>query len=134
MVGCNRNYSSPNTRGSVKFLTLALAVVILILQVRLLSSDGGVGEWFSLQSKLEQLQTQIQTLEKQNALLKKEVTALQSNPRSIETLARQKLGMIAEDEVFIKVIELPSESQQKGSVDAEPVSDTNDEPLMAAPE
>lgn len=123
----------PNTRGSVKFLTLALAVVILILQVRLLSSDGGVGEWFALQSKLEQLQTQIQSLEKQNALLKKEVTALQSNPRSIETLARQKLGMIAEDEVFIKVIELPSESQQRTTVEAEPVSDADAEQVMVAP-
>lgn len=123
----------PNTRGSVKFLTLALAVVILILQVRLLSSDGGVGEWFALQSKLEQLHTQIQSLEKQNALLKKEVTALQSNPRSIETLARQKLGMIAEDEVFIKVIELPSESQQRTTVEAEPVSDADAEQVMVAP-
>ncbi|PLA73672.1 septum formation initiator [Hydrogenovibrio sp. SC-1] len=117
----------------MKFLTLAFAIVILILQVRLLSSDGGVGEWFALQSKLEQLQTQIQSLEKQNSLLKKEVTALQSNPRSIETLARQKLGMIAEDEVFIKVIELPNESQQRVNINAERVSGTNDEQLIAAP-
>lgn len=106
MVGHNRYRLTK--RDSVKFLTLALAIIILMLQIRLLSSDGGVGEWFELQSKLEQLQSQIQSLEKQNALLTKEVSALQSNPAAVETLARQKLGMIAEDEVFIKVIELPN--------------------------
>ena len=103
-----RSILSLKSRGFVKFITLALAIIILVLQVRLLSSDGGVGEWLSLQSKLDQLQRQIDTLETQNILLKKEVVALQSSPKAIETLARQKLGMIAEDEVFVKVIELPS--------------------------
>ncbi|PIQ02756.1 MAG: septum formation initiator [Piscirickettsiaceae bacterium CG_4_9_14_3_um_filter_43_564] len=93
----------------MKAFMLALAIIIFILQIRLLSSDGGIGEWVSLQSKLDDLQTEIEALEKRNALLKKEVTALQSSPKAIETLARQKLGMIAEDEVFIKVIELPSQ-------------------------
>lgn len=96
----------------MKFITLALAIIILVLQIRLLSSDGGIGEWFSLQSKLEQLQMQVDDLAKQNTLLKKEVKALQSSPNAIETLARQKLGMIAEDEVFIKIIELPRYSPE----------------------
>lgn len=114
----------------MKVIILALAIIILVLQIRLLSSDGGVGEWVSLQSKLDQLQRQIDTLETQNILLKKEVVALQSSPKAIETLARQKLGMIAEDEVFIKVIELPRRPSNK-LIDppAEPaINKTLDEP------
>lgn len=105
----------------MKFITLALAIIILVLQIRLLSSDGGIGEWFSLQSKLEQLQTQVDDLAKQNTLLTKEVKALQSSPNAIETLARQKLGMIAEDEVFIKIIELP-----RSSPEVQVIQPTND--------
>ena len=48
-------------------------------------------------------------LRESNRLLKKEVQELQSSTKIIETIARQKLGMIKNDEVFIKVIELPAE-------------------------
>jgi cell division protein FtsB len=93
----------------VKKLYLALAILIVILQARLLSSEGGLGELFSLQ---EQLKTQEHALEQQRLLnikLAEEVKSLQTNPQSIETLARQTLGMVKEDEVFIQVIELKSE-------------------------
>jgi cell division protein FtsB len=73
----------------LKIIYIALAIVILILQVRLLSSDGGVGELISLQKNLDDLQ---------------------SSTQAIETIARQKLGMIGEDEAFIKIIELPKSS------------------------
>ncbi|MGC9385355.1 MAG: FtsB family cell division protein [Hydrogenovibrio sp.] len=91
----------------MKIIYIAFAIVILILQVRLLSSDGGVGELMSLQNKLDAFQAKIDALEHQNFLLRKEVKDLQSNTQAIETIARQKLGMIGENEVFIKVVELP---------------------------
>lgn len=94
----------------MKTILIVLGVIILVLQVRLLSSDGGVGELVSLQKKLADLQVEIDSLEQDNALLKKEVQDLQSNTKAIETIARQKLGMIKENEVFIKVIELPREA------------------------
>jgi len=92
----------------VKKIYLAFAILIVILQARLLSSDGGLGELFALQ---EQLNTLEQSLEEQrliNARLESEVKSLQTSPQSIETLARQTLGMVKKDEVFIKVIELKS--------------------------
>lgn len=92
----------------MKTIYIVLAIVILILQIRLLSSDGGVGEYFTLQKQLDTLQTQIDDLEARNAILKQEVQSLQSNTDAIETIAREKLGMIGQDEVFIKVIELPT--------------------------
>lgn len=91
----------------MKAIYIVLAVFILILQIRLLSSDGGVGELLSLQNKLDELHVKIDVLEDNNALLRKEVQDLQSSTEAIETIARQKLGMIAKDEAFVKVIELP---------------------------
>lgn len=90
----------------MKAVFITLGIVILLLQIRLLSSDGGVGEYFSLQSKLEILQAENNQLMQTNLKLKKEVIELQSSSESIEAIARKKLGMVAEDEVFIKVIKI----------------------------
>lgn len=90
----------------MKKLYLALAILIVILQARLLSSDGGLGELFALQEQLKILETSLEEQRVINAELAEEVKSLQSNPVAIETLARQTLGMVKKDEVFIKVIEL----------------------------
>jgi len=94
----------------VKKLYLAFAILIVILQVRLLSSHGGLGELFSLQDQLKTLEKSLEEQRLINAKLAEEVKSLQSNPKSIETLARQNLGMVKKDEVFIKVIELKPDS------------------------
>ncbi|MEA1989166.1 MAG: septum formation initiator family protein [Pseudomonadota bacterium] len=94
----------------MKKLYLALAILIVILQARLLSSDGGLGELFSLQEQLKTLESSLEEHRLLNAKLAVQVKALQENPLSIETLARQNLGMVKKDEVFIKIIELQSES------------------------
>lgn len=90
----------------MKKLYLALAILIVILQARLLSSDGGLSELFSLQDQLKTLENSLEEQRLLNAKLSEQVKTLQENPLSIETLARQSLGMVKKDEVFIKVIEL----------------------------
>ena len=94
----------------MKKLYLALAILIVILQVRLLSSDGGLGELFTLQEQLTSLESDLEAQRMLNAELAKEVAALQVDPAAIETIARQTLGMVKQDEVFIKVIELSPET------------------------
>ncbi|BCN93415.1 hypothetical protein THMIRHAM_12000 [Thiomicrorhabdus immobilis] len=93
----------------MKKLYLALAVLIVILQARLLSSEGGLGELFSLQEQLKTLETSLEEQRLVNARLAEEIKSLQTNPSAIETLARQNLGMVKKDEVFVQVIELKSE-------------------------
>jgi len=106
----------------VKKLYLALAILIVILQVRLLSSEGGLGELFSLQEQLKTLESSLEDQRLINAKLAEEVKSLQSNPLSIETLARQNLGMVKKDEVFIKVIEL-----KPGDVSTKTISPENNQ-------
>lgn len=90
----------------MKKIYIALAILIVVLQARLLSSDGGLGELFVLQDQLKTLEASLGEQRLENVKLAKEVKSLQTNPSAIETLARQNLGMVKEDEVFVQVIEL----------------------------
>lgn len=96
----------------MKLLFILLALIILILQARLLYSEGGVSELFALQKQLSQLEIELQQQQALNAQLAEEVKLLQTQDRAIETIARQTLGMVAKDEVFVEVIELPAEAEQ----------------------
>ncbi|VAW46152.1 hypothetical protein MNBD_GAMMA03-783 [hydrothermal vent metagenome] len=94
----------------MKKIYIALAILILILQVRLLSSNGGLGELFALQEQLKTLESSLEEQRLVNAKLAQQVKELQNDYASLETIARQTLGMVKKDEVFIKLIELkPSE-------------------------
>lgn len=90
----------------MKKIYLALAFLIFILLARLLSSDGGLGELFALQEQLKKLESSLEQQRLVNAQLAQQVKDLQTDSASIETIARQTLGMVKKDEVFIKVIEL----------------------------
>ncbi|WP_373017122.1 septum formation initiator family protein [Thiomicrorhabdus sp.] len=92
----------------MKRLYLVLGLIIVILLARLLSSNGGIGELFSLQNQLTQLENQLAEQQRLNAELSQQVKDLQTQNSAVETLARQTLGMIAKDEVFIEVIETKS--------------------------
>ena len=94
----------------MKKIYIALAVLILILQARLLSSDGGFGELFALQEQLKTLESSLEEQRLLNAKLAQQVKALQNDHASLETIARQTLGMVKKEEVFIKVIELKPSS------------------------
>jgi cell division protein FtsB len=89
---------------------VVLGAIVFLLSIRLLSSNGGISDYLSLQKKLDDLEVKVQQLESRNSELKKDVYVLQSNNKSIETIARQKLGMIGKDEAFVKVIELKPEA------------------------
>ena len=88
----------------MKLIFSILGLVIFILVIRLLSSEGGISEYQQLSLKLSEIESENDTLRESNLILKKEVQELQSDTKMIESIARQKLGMIKENEVFIKVI------------------------------
>jgi len=88
----------------MKLIFSILGLVIFILAIRLLSSEGGISEYQQLSLKLSKIESENDSLRESNLILKKEVQELQSDTKMIESIARQKLGMIKENEVFIKVI------------------------------
>jgi len=103
----------------MKILYVSLALIILVLQARLLSSEGGVSELFALQKQLTQLEVELAHQQALNKQLSSEVTLLQNDDKAIETIARQTLGMVGKDEVFIEVIELPEKTVTEPSIQTE---------------
>ncbi|MBD3755146.1 MAG: septum formation initiator family protein [Gammaproteobacteria bacterium] len=95
----------------MKKIVVILSLIIVVLLARLLSSNGGLGELFSLQTQLSELETQLQQQERENAELLQQVQDLQSQNSAIETIARETLGMIGQDEVFVEVIELKDSAE-----------------------
>lgn len=94
----------------MRILLIILAVLLFLSLTRLLSSNGGLGEYFSLESRLSELESQVQTQADTNSLLKREVYDLQAGSAAIETIARQSLGMVGADEAFIQILEVPPSS------------------------
>ena len=83
--------------------TLALVVLIALLQYPLWLGKGG---WIRVWDYERQLQAQRQAnqkLEQRNAGLDSEVRDLKSGLDAIEERARYELGMIKEGEVFVQV-------------------------------
>ena len=83
--------------------TLALVVLIALLQYPLWLGKGG---WIRVWDYERQLQAQRQVnqkLEQRNAGLDAEVRDLKSGLDAVEERARYELGMIREGEVFVQV-------------------------------
>ncbi|MBV8801507.1 MAG: septum formation initiator family protein [Gammaproteobacteria bacterium] len=93
------------TLGQFKLLPIFLLIVFLFLQHRLWFAAGGISDMIHLKKQLAH-ETLINTeLKKRNEILKHQVLYLQKNQSTIESRARQELGMIKKDETFYQVVE-----------------------------
>lgn len=87
-------------------LRLLLFVLLLaegLALWRLVYAEGGWVEQAALAARIESAQRRNQLLDRRNALLHEEVLGLRAGPQAIESRARFDLGMIREDEVFVRV-------------------------------
>jgi cell division protein FtsB len=88
----------------VKWLSIALGVVIAILQYRLWLSDSGVRELARMQDAVTQQRTQNAALVERNKQLAAEVRDLKTGMAALEERARSELGMIASNETYYQVV------------------------------
>jgi cell division protein FtsB len=88
----------------VKWLAIALGVVIAVLQYRLWLSDSGVRELTRMQESVAQQRAQNATLVDRNRQLAAEVRDLKTGMAALEERARSELGMIAGNETYYQVV------------------------------
>ncbi len=88
----------------MKWLAIALGVVVAILQYRLWLSDGGVRELARMQEAVAQQRTQNTVLVERNRQLAAEVRDLKTGMAALEERARSELGMIARNETYYQVV------------------------------
>lgn len=87
----------------MKWLAVALLVVVVLLQHRLWISDDGIRELLRLGAEVEAQRAANGTLEQRNRQLAAEVADLKQGFAALEERARSELGMVAGDETFYQV-------------------------------
>ena len=88
----------------MKWLAIALGLVIAILQYRLWLSDSGVRELARMREAVSQQRAQNTTLVERNRQLAAEVRDLKTGMAALEERARSELGMIASNETYYQVV------------------------------
>jgi len=89
----------------MRLITLALAVLLLLIQYPLWLGKGGwlrVGE---LENQVASAQQKSELLKARNAKLDSEVRDLKDGTGAVEERARYELGMIKQNEVFIQILD-----------------------------
>lgn len=89
----------------MKWLILALTVLLALLQYELWFGDGGLRDMWHLEEQVTEQEGENQRLRERNAALAAEVRDLKTGLEAVEARARLELGMIKDDEVFYQVID-----------------------------
>jgi cell division protein FtsB len=88
----------------MRWLGVALIVIVVGLQYRLWLSGDGVRELARLSEAVERQKAENQELEARNQQMIAEVADLKAGMAAIEERARSELGMIGRNETFYQVV------------------------------
>ncbi|MFI4944727.1 MAG: septum formation initiator family protein [Burkholderiales bacterium] len=92
--------SEPRTR--MRAWVLGTVIALIALAVGSVFGDRGILSMVGEREKIEALRGELDALRAENARLSAEITDLRQNPRAIERLAREELGLARPDEtVFL---------------------------------
>ncbi len=89
----------------MRYLLLALLVLLGLLQYRFWLAEGGLRDLWRLREQVAQQQTEIERLRERNELLAAELADLKNGLHAVEEIARSEMGMIKEGETFYRLIE-----------------------------
>lgn len=90
----------------LKWLSIALLLLLALLQYQLWAGEGGLAEYHRVKTRADELQSRNALLSDRNDRLAAEVVDLKDGLDAIEERARNDLGMVRSDEQFFWV---PSE-------------------------
>lgn len=94
----------------MKVLTAILLVVLGVTQYTLWFSKSGVREYIALKRQISAEQQKNQTFSLRNEKLAQEISQLKHNDDSIESHAREDLGMIKPNETYYQIVPKSSQS------------------------
>jgi cell division protein FtsB len=89
----------------MRVLTVALVIVVVLLQTPLWFGKGGWLKVHELNGQLTEQREKNEALRIRNAALDAEVRDLKQGYDAIEERARSELGMIRQDELFFQVLD-----------------------------
>lgn len=93
----------------MRWLLIALVLVLVALQYRLWVGEGSLGEITLLRRQISEQHAEIEQLKARNRALQAEVEDLKRGLEAIEERARAEMGMVKEGEVFFQIVEPEAE-------------------------
>lgn len=91
----------------MRLLTLAVAVLLVLIQYPLWLGDGGWLRVWERERKLTEQMRKNEELRMRNAALEAEVRDLRDGTSAMEERARFELGMVGADEIFVQILDRP---------------------------
>ena len=98
----------------LRLVALILLILLIALELKLWTGDGGMREVWRLQQRLDEQKKENARLRQRNEALSAEVQDLKSGKEAIEDRARSELGLIKPGEVFYQVVEPTDEKKSDG--------------------
>ncbi len=89
----------------MKTILVIFFVLLVLLQIKLWSGDGGIVDTVQLQRAVDQQQQENYTLSERNKALEAEVEDLKKGVDAIEERARSELGLIKPGETFFQTVD-----------------------------
>ena len=93
----------------MRWLLIALVLILAALQYRLWVGEGSLGEITLLRRQIGEQHAEIDRLKARNRALQAEVEDLKRGLEAIEERARAEMGMVKEGEVFFQIVEHEAE-------------------------
>ena len=89
----------------MKFITVIMVLLLLLLQYRLWTGNGSLIEVSLLREEIEKVKSENESLKERNLSLTAEVFNLKQGHEAIEEIARSEMGMIKDGETFYQIID-----------------------------
>lgn len=102
----------------MRLITLALAVLLLLIQIPLWLGKGGWLRVGVMEAQVDAAQKKNTELLARNAKLDSEVRDLKDGTGAVEERARFELGMVKQNEIFVQIVDgrAPAASQTPAPV------------------
>ena len=116
--GQGNKYLRINRRGidvSPRFARLLLIAVFVLIGAIFVAGDVGLWNLWMAQKNLQSLQHDIQELERATSTLEAQVKELQSDPFTIEKVARERYGYLRPGDKIYRIITEPEEKDKNSS-------------------
>ncbi len=89
----------------LRYVALILLILLIFLQVRLWTGQGGLHEVWRLRERVEQQRAENAKLKSRNETLSAEVEDLKHGDEAIEERARAELGLLKPGEMFYQIVD-----------------------------
>ena len=89
----------------MKFITVIMVLLLLLLQYRLWSGNGSLIEVSHLRDEIKNIKSENEQLKERNLSLTAEVFNLKQGHEAIEEIARSEMGMVKDGEIFYQIVD-----------------------------